>query len=86
MRASISLKGEQNFHDHIIALRRENLAYKPSLTLPRFQVPVPTKKVSDHVFSARGINFASMILIFEFEIALIVWYLFFILFLPSLKL
>jgi hypothetical protein len=87
LRASISLKGEKkHLHDHIIALRRGNLAYKPSLTLPRFQVPVPTKKVSGHVFSARGINFAYMILIFEFEIALIVWYLFFILYLAGLKL
>ena len=75
-----------NLHDHIIALRRENLAYKPSLTLPRFQVPVPTKKVSGHIFCARGINFASIILIFDFEIASIVWYLFFILFLAGLKL
>jgi hypothetical protein len=60
--------------------------YKPSLTLPRFQVIVPTKKVSGHVFCARGINFAYMILIFDFEIASIVWYLFFILFLAGLKL
>ena len=77
---------KKNLHDHIIALRRENLAYKHSLTLPRFQVIVPTKKVSGHVFCARGINFAYMILIFDFEIASIVWYLFFILFLAGLKL
>jgi hypothetical protein len=61
------------------------LAYEPSLTLPRFQVPVPIKKVSGHIFCTRGINFASMILILDFEIASTVWYLFFILFLAGLK-